>query len=78
MWLFMYARRIAFTRGNKLQPAQLAIPGELARLSPAAVSNPSDNLKNHFEIPVLFYAVSLSTAALWFCVVRAALDHFAR
>ena len=35
------------------------MPGELARLSPPAVSNPSDNLKNLFEIPVLFYALSL-------------------
>ena len=35
------------------------MPGELARLSPPAVSNPSDNLKNLFEIPVLFYALAL-------------------
>jgi hypothetical protein len=28
-------------------------------LSPAAVSNPSDNLKNLFELPVLFYALAL-------------------
>ena len=28
-------------------------------MSPAAVSNPSDNLKNLFEIPVLFYALVL-------------------
>jgi len=31
----------------------------LARLSPSAVSNPSDNLKNLFEMPVLFYALAL-------------------
>jgi hypothetical protein len=35
------------------------VPGELARLSPPSVSNPSDNLKNLFELPVLFYALSL-------------------
>ena len=35
------------------------MPGALAQLSPAAVSNPSDNLKNLFEIPVLFYALAL-------------------
>jgi hypothetical protein len=28
-------------------------------MSPPAVSNPSDNLKNLFEIPILFYAISL-------------------
>ena len=30
-----------------------------AQLSPPAVSNPSDNLKNLFEVPVLFYALAL-------------------
>lgn len=30
-----------------------------SRLSPPEVSKPSDNLKNLFEIPVLFYALAL-------------------
>ena len=58
VWSYMYARRIPFilSLGRRID---LAKPGELARLSPAAVSNPSDNLKNLFEIPVLFYALAL-------------------
>ena len=59
VWVYMYIRRISFIRGSNLSPGALAVPGELARLSPAAVSNPSDNLKNLFEIPVLFYALAL-------------------
>jgi hypothetical protein len=59
VWVYMYVRRIGFITGNKLSPKDLAVPGELARLSPPAVSNPSDNLKNLFEIPVLFYALVL-------------------
>jgi hypothetical protein len=59
VWVYMYIRRIAFIQGNKLSPKDLAKPGELARLTPPAVSNPSDNLKNLFEIPVLFYALAL-------------------
>ena len=59
VWLFMYVRRIRFIRASGLTPEQLAVPGRLAELSPAAVSNPSDNLKNLFEIPVLFYALAL-------------------
>jgi hypothetical protein len=59
VWVYMYIRRIAFIRGNRISPVDMAIPGELARISPAAVSNPSDNLKNLFELPVLFYAVAL-------------------
>jgi hypothetical protein len=31
----------------------------IARISPASVSNPSDNLKNLFEIATLFYALCL-------------------
>ena len=32
---------------------------KLEQTAPAAVSNPSDNLKNLFELPVLFYALAL-------------------
>ena len=59
VWLYMYIRRIRFITSSKLSPKELAVPGALAQLSPPEVSNPSDNLKNLFEIPVLFYALAL-------------------
>lgn len=59
VWVYMYIRRISFITGSKLSPKDLAVPGALAQLSPPAVSNPSDNLKNLFEIPVIFYALAL-------------------
>jgi hypothetical protein len=55
----MYIRRISFITKNNINPKDLAVPCALAQLSPAAVSNPSDNLRNLFEIPVLFYALAL-------------------
>jgi len=58
VWLYMYARRLPFIITSKLTPQQLT-PWEFARLSPPRVSNPSDNLKNLFELPTLFYAVVL-------------------
>ncbi len=58
VWLYMYARRIPFIVRSHLAPQQLT-PAELARLSPPQVANPSDNLKNLFELPTLFYAVVL-------------------
>jgi hypothetical protein len=58
VWFYMYARRIPFVLRNKLTPAQLTA-SELARLSPPEVTNPSDNLKNLFELPTIFYAVVL-------------------
>ena len=58
VWVYMYARRIPFIRANKL-PAEQLTALELARISPPAVRNPSDNLKNLFEIPTIFYALLL-------------------
>lgn len=59
VWIWLFVVRIRFFNAEGIQPADLAVPGELARISPASVSNPSDNFKNLFEIPVLFYALSL-------------------
>jgi len=59
VWVYMYIRRIHFINTNKIRPEQLKRPEDLARLSPLGVSNPSDNLKNLFEIPTLFYVLSL-------------------
>lgn len=59
VWLYMYLRRISFIMRRGLRSQDLAAPGVLAQVSPPAVSNPSDNLKNLFEIPVLFYALAL-------------------
>ena len=59
VWVYMYIRRISFFMRNKINPKDLAVPGALAQLSPPEVANPSDNLKNLFEIPVIFYALAL-------------------
>ena len=59
VWVYMYIRRISFITSNKINAKELAAPGALAQLSPPGVANPSDNLKNLFEIPVLFYALVL-------------------
>src|SRR4051794_18865925 len=58
VWIYMYARRIPFIVSSGLNPDQMT-PAEFTRLSPPGVSNPSDNLKNLFEIPTLFFALVL-------------------
>ena len=58
VWIYMYARRIPFILRSRFTPQQLT-PSEFARLSPPEVANPSDNLKNLFELPTIFYAVVL-------------------
>lgn len=59
VWVYMYIRRISFITSRKLSQNELAVPGTLAQISPPNVSNPSDNLKNLFEIPIIFYALVL-------------------
>jgi len=58
VWVYMYGKRIPFILRSKLTPAQMT-PIEFARISPPSVSNSSDNLKNLFEIPTIFYAFCL-------------------
>lgn len=58
VWIYMYARRIPFLEKSRTDLKTLT-PAELARISPAAVANPSDNLKNLFELPTLFYGLVL-------------------
>jgi hypothetical protein len=58
VWLFMFAKRIPFLNSVDIEPNDLT-PAKLAEISPPAVMNPSDNLKNLFEMPILFYAMTL-------------------
>ena len=65
VWVYMYARRLTFIFSSGLAPKQMT-PSELARLSPPQVSTPSDNLKNLFELPTIFYAIALTLALMEF------------
>jgi hypothetical protein len=56
VWVYMYIRRIRFITKRQLTPKELE-PLAFAQLSPPTVFNPSDNLKNLFEMPILFYAL---------------------
>jgi hypothetical protein len=59
VWTYMYVRRIHFFQTRGIKPVDVSSPAALASLTPPAVANPSDNLKNLFEVPVLFYALVL-------------------
>jgi hypothetical protein len=59
VWVYLYIRRISFITKSKISEADLSVPGTLAQISPPSVSNPSDNFKNLFEIPILFYTLVL-------------------
>jgi hypothetical protein len=58
VWVFLFVKRVPFILRTDFGPGG-PTPAKFAALSPADVSNPSDNLKNLFELPVLFYALVL-------------------
>ena len=54
VWVYMYYKRLGFMRKQKLDPEALKSKAE-GEKALAPVAGPSDNLKNLFEMPVLFY-----------------------
>jgi hypothetical protein len=59
VWIYMYIRRISFINSQEIYPQDLAASSAPMQGWPRNVINPSDNLKNLFEIPILFYALVL-------------------
>ena len=57
VWAFMYARRLPFILGNNIDPQSIATPELLNAQLPASINNSSNNLKNLFELPVVFYVL---------------------
>jgi len=59
VWLYMYALRITFLTKNKVNAQRLTSPENVAQIIPEDVNSPANNLKNLFELPVVFYALCL-------------------
>jgi hypothetical protein len=57
VWVFMYVRRLSCVLGNKIDPQSIATPELMNSMLPASINNSSNNLKNLFELPVMFYAL---------------------
>ena len=63
VWVFMYVRRLSFIVANKIPAQNVASPELINAALPEHVNRPSNNLKNLFELPVVFYAVCISLLA---------------
>ena len=59
VWTYMYVLRIHYSVVNRIHPQKLTTPEKVAALIPESINNPANNLKNLFELPVLFYALCL-------------------
>ncbi|MEZ5635966.1 MAG: MAPEG family protein [Burkholderiaceae bacterium] len=62
VWFVMYARRLRFIIANRIALHEFVSPETLNAVLPEDVNRPSNNLKNLFELPVLFYAICIVIA----------------
>jgi len=59
VWLYMFIQRVGFAQANKVDIEQFKTPADVQALVPDDASGASHNLKNLFELPVIFYALCL-------------------
>ncbi len=57
VWVVMYVRRIGFIKSHNIDAQQLTTPDRAVEIIPEAVAYPAYNLRNLFELPVIFYAL---------------------
>lgn len=59
VWLLMYVRRLGWIFRQKVDPRTIDTPEKLNQLAPIPAANAANNLKNLFELPVIFYGLCL-------------------
>lgn len=59
IWVYMYITRLFFMQAKNIDPQQVRTPNLMEVALPEKIMNPSNNLKNLFEVPVIFYVVCL-------------------
>lgn len=64
VWVWLFARRLPFMLSHKIDAETVKTPQQLADLLPPKVAAPGDNLKNLFEVPIIFYVVCISAFLL--------------
>lgn len=64
VWLAMLTRRLRYLVAKRIHPQRVATLEQLNALLPERVNRPSNNLKNLFELPVLFYVACVALFAL--------------
>ena len=64
VWLFMYYKRLSYVTKHRILADELCTPEKVNSLLPESVNAPSNNLKNLFEMPVIFYVVIFIAATI--------------
>jgi hypothetical protein len=59
VWIVMFLRRVQHIRAQRIKPSRLKTPEQLQALMSDKANAASNNLKNLFELPVIFYVLVL-------------------
>ena len=59
VWFYMYARRIPAMRRARVSVQTYTTPDKVSEHLPDEVNYSANNLKNLFEVPILFYGLCL-------------------
>ena len=59
VWVYMYTLRLGYIARHRIDSQDLTTPEKGARIIPERVNWPAHNLRNLFELPVVFYALCL-------------------
>jgi hypothetical protein len=64
VWVVMYVQRLGYMLKHKVDAQAVNTPEKMQTALPESVQLAANNLKNLFELPVLFYAVCIITQQL--------------
>lgn len=59
VWIYMFIQRVRFAQSHRIDIEKFKTPADVQALIPGDDSSASNNFKNLFELPVIFYAVCL-------------------
>lgn len=64
VWCYMYFLRLRYVITNKVSANKLETPEQCSSVLPATINKPSNNLKNLFEVPIIFYVVCILSVSM--------------
>jgi hypothetical protein len=64
VWACLYIKRIPYLLREKIDPQSIRTPELMSAAVPEHIQYPAYNLRNLFELPVIFYGVCLIAAHL--------------
>lgn len=59
VWCYMYFLRLQYVISNKIHAQKLATPEQCNTILPSHINKPSNNFKNLFEAPIIFYVICI-------------------